>query len=161
MVSREAEVCFLLFAICQKYDALPLQFDAIENLNWYLRHLLLYGEVSDHAPAIFRVPPIDAPFHWIVLWTYGDALHQHIWFPWEQIKSKARNLYTCHESCQFLDKKYIQSIHKSSETVTRLPVYLLIFPSTLSRAKNLFAFLDRIVLSPLENFKNYSIVVGR
>lgn len=63
MVSREAEVCFLLFAICQKYDALPLQFDAIENLNWYLRHLLLYGEVSDHAPAIFRVPPIDAPFH--------------------------------------------------------------------------------------------------
>lgn len=66
MVSREAEVCFLLFAICQKYDALPLQFDATENLNWYLRHLLLYGvyqEVSDHAPAIFRVPPIDALFN--------------------------------------------------------------------------------------------------
>ena len=42
MISREAEVCFLLFAIFQKYDALPLQFDATENLNWYLRHLLLH-----------------------------------------------------------------------------------------------------------------------
>lgn len=57
MVSREAEVCFLLFATCQKYDALPLQFDATENLNWYLRHLLLYGD----KPRSFRSCPGDFP----------------------------------------------------------------------------------------------------